>query len=102
MTELEHHAAIGILYDSMHHGEKEVARIWNELLIKRTPYRVRLNYPRSGRRDNFTSSLRKQYTENDYLGLELECNAVLLENSKSYQEFTEDLTHSIYSLIEML
>lgn len=102
ITGVEHHAAIGILYDSLRHGEKEVARIWNELLCKRTPYRVRLNYPRSGKGDNFTSYLRKQYGEADYLGLELECNALLLENSTNYLAFTEDLCHSIFSLIEML
>lgn len=99
---LEHDAAIGILYDSKHHGEREVARIWHEILTKRTPYRVRLNYPRSGRHDNLTSYLRKHYCEENYLGLELECNALLLSDSQEYQQFSEDLSHSIFSLVEML
>lgn len=99
---LAHHAAIGLLYDPSRHGEKEVVRIWNELLTKRTPYIVRLNYPRSGARDNLTSYLRKQYAESDYIGLELECNALLLEYPTVYHEFSDTLIHSIYSLIELL
>lgn len=99
---IEHNAAIGILYDPSRHGEKEVARIWNELLIKRTSFRVRLNYPRSGKADNFTSYLRKQYAEKDYLGLELECNAQLLSETELEKNFIEEICHSIYSLIELL
>jgi predicted N-formylglutamate amidohydrolase len=97
-----HEAAVGLLYDSSRHGEKEVVRIWNELLIKRTPYIVRLNYPRTGARDNLTSYLRKQYPESDYIGIELECNALLLEYPAVYSEFSETMIHSIYSLIELL
>ena len=99
---ITHNAAIGVLYDPARHAEKEVARIWNELLIKRTPYRVRLNYPRNGSHDNFTSHLRKRYDQCDYLGLELECNALMLEDPVIYQEFCENLVHSIYSLVELL
>jgi predicted N-formylglutamate amidohydrolase len=97
-----HNAAIGILYDPTRHGEKEVARIWNELFLKRTDFRVRLNYPRSGRFDNITSHMRKQFEQSDYIGLELECNSSLLEKPASYDDFCEQLIHSIYSLIEML
>lgn len=97
-----HDAAIGLLYDSSRHAEKEVTRIWNELLTKRTPYIVKLNYPRTGARDNITSYLRKQYQETDYIGIELECNALLLEYPAIYQEFSDSLIHSIYSLIELL
>jgi hypothetical protein len=99
---VEHNAAVGILYDPSRHGEKEVARIWSELLLKRTPYRVRLNYPRSGKSDNFTSHLRKQYEEKDYLGLELECNAQLLKQTHTDNDFSEQLIHSIFSLMELL
>ena len=99
---LDDNAAIGLLYNPNRHGEKEVARIWNELLIKRTPYRVRLNFPRSGRHNNLTSSLRKDYPESDYLGLEIEANISLLNDPVSYDEFCEALIHSIYTLIEMI
>lgn len=98
----EHNAAIGILYDPHRHGEKEVARIWHELLIKRTPFRVRLNYPRTGKSDNLTSYLRKQFAEKDYLGLEIECNASLLEKESDFKEYSQELIHSMISLMELL
>jgi predicted N-formylglutamate amidohydrolase len=99
---VEHNAAIGLLYDSHRSGEKEVVRIWHELLLKRTPYTVRLNYPRSGRGDNYTSYLRKQLNQEDYLGIELEVNALVLEDNNSVDNVHEDLKISLFSLLEMI
>jgi predicted N-formylglutamate amidohydrolase len=99
---VEHNAAIGLLYDPSRHAEKEVVRVLNELFIKRTPYTVRLNYPRTGKSDNFTSSLRKNYDESHYLGIELECNAFLLENELQAQEFYENIITCLRSLLELL
>ena len=97
-----HNAAIGLLYDPNHHAEKEVARIFHEILIKRTPYKVRLNYPRTGKTDNYTSSLRKHLDESSYLGIELECNALLLKDPVESQVVYENLSTSIQSLLELL
>jgi predicted N-formylglutamate amidohydrolase len=99
---VEHNAAIGLLYDSQRSGEKEVIRVLHELLLKRTPYTVRINYPRSGRGDNYTSYLRKHLAQEDYLGIELEVNALVLENEETASLVHEDLKVSLYSLIEML
>ena len=99
---IEHNAAIGLLYDPNRHAEKEVVRIWNELLIKRTPYRVRLNYPRSGKSDNLTSLCRKKWKEHDYLGIELECNASLLRDKQLAAELYNNINETICNLLEML
>lgn len=99
---IAHNAAIGLLYDPHRHAEKEVIRIWNELFIKRTPYRVRLNYPRSGKSDNFASLCRKQWQEKDYLGLELECNVSLLSNKTLADELYNHINEVLYDLLEML
>jgi predicted N-formylglutamate amidohydrolase len=99
---VEHNAAIGLLYDPSRHAEKEVVRILNELLLKRTPYKVRLNYPRTGKSDNFTSALRKQLSESNYLGIELECNAFLLDDPDKAQELYENLISTLRSLLELL
>lgn len=99
---VEHNAAIGLLYDPSRHAEKEVVRVLNELFIKRTPYTVRLNYPRTGKSDNFTSSLRKIYDESNYLGIELECNAFLLEDELQSKEFYENIITCLRSLLELL
>ena len=99
---IEHNAAIGLLYDSQRSGEREVVRIWHELLLKRTPYTVRINYPRSGRGDNYTSYLRKQLKQEDYLGIELEVNAQVLERNDTVDAVHEDLKISVYSLLELI
>ena len=99
---IEHHAAIGLLYDSQRSGEKEVLRIWHELLLKRTPYTIRINYPRSGRADNYTSDLRKRFTQEDYLGIELEVNAQVLADKDTVAAVHDDLKSSIYSLLELI
>lgn len=94
--------AIGLLYDPKRHAEKEVARIFHEILIKRTPYKVRLNYPRAGKSDNHTSSIRKNLDETCYLGIELECNALLLHDKEQAALLYENLLVSIQSLLELL
>lgn len=97
-----HNAAIGILYDTQRHAEKEVARIFHEILIKRTPYTVRLNYPRTGKTDNHTSHIRKYLDETYYLGIELECNALLLSDQEQAPLLYENLLESLQSLLELL
>lgn len=72
-------AEIGLLYDPMRHGEKEVARVFRGILIKQTDWRIRMNYPYEGKSDGFTSALRKLYHEQDYLGFEIECNQALIK-----------------------
>lgn len=96
-------AGIGILYDSQRHGEKEVARLWHGLLMQQTPaYRIRMNYPYSGSNDNFACTLRSNYTEHDYLGLEVECNQALIQDQTSFHELKTVLSHSLAELLQLL
>lgn len=96
-------ACIGLLYDYTRHGEKEVARIWKELLHANNPeYRVRMNYPYHGKTDGFTSSLRKKYHEQDYLGLEIESNNALLSHKQSRQSVAKALSSSLQELLLLL
>ncbi|KTD23322.1 N-formylglutamate amidohydrolase [Legionella londiniensis] len=96
-------AAISILYDHRRHGEKEVARIWHELLLAQSPrYRVRLNYPYRGDSNSFASELRQELGEKDYLGLELEVNQALLQDEKSFKEITETIVYTLQELIRLL
>lgn len=100
---LEHPTALGLSYDSTHHGEKEVARLWHGLLLQQTPpYRIRLNYPHPGVRFSFQSSLRKKYIESDYLGLELEINQTLLIDEQGIEELVHALSSSLTELLTLL
>lgn len=96
-------AAIGLLYDSKRHGEKEVARLWLGLLSNQTPaYRIRLNYPYQGKMDGFTQFLRKKYSEDNYLGLEVESNQALVEDADSFAELQYNLAISLKELLQLL
>jgi len=100
---VKRNAGIGLLYDHARHGEQEVARIWRSLLLQQTPtYRVRMNYPYHGNTDGFTTSLRKRYTEHDYLGLEIESNQALLEDNASLYEVAHVLSASLRELLQLL
>lgn len=96
-------AGIGLLYDHTRHGEQEVARIWRSLLLQQTPaYRVRMNYPYHGNTDGFTTSLRKRYTEHEYLGFEIESNQALLKDPESLDEVANVLASSLQELLQLL
>ena len=100
---IKRNAGIGLLYDHARHGEREVARIWRELLLQQTPtYRVRMNYPYHGNTDGFATALRKRYTEHDYLGFEVESNEALLKDSTSREEVANVLSASLKELLLLL
>lgn len=96
-------AGIGLLYDPTRHGEKEVARQWHGLLLQQTPaYRIRMNYPYRGTSDGFTSALRKQHSEHDYLGLEVETNQALVTEQTSLEAVSTMLSNSLQALLQLL
>ena len=95
-------ASIGLLYDTKRHGEKEVAREWHGILSQQTNYRVRMNYPYHGSSDGFTSYLRKQYPEKNYLGIELEVNQALVKDKTSLDTLANALANSLGELLQLL
>ena len=96
-------AGIGLLYDPLRHGEKEVARLWHGTLLQQIPtYRIRMNYPYRGSSNGFTQALRKQYNEKSYLGFELEMNQTLVKDKESLLELAEALSRSIEELLQLL
>ena len=95
-------AGIGLLYDPRHHGEKEVAREWQRIFSEQTDYRVRVNYPYSGKSDGFTTYLRKKFAEKDYLGIELEVNQDLVKDKSSITTIAHEIANSISELLELI
>lgn len=87
-------AELGLLYDPKRPSEKRMVQAWQKLLKYHCKeWRIRLNYPYKGTDDGFTSSLRCQFADNDYLGIEIECNQALTDNAPT-------LTHTI-ELLEL-
>ncbi|MFU8811567.1 MAG: N-formylglutamate amidohydrolase, partial [Balneolaceae bacterium] len=66
---------VGLLYDPARPGEKEFCRGWKRELVRRVPdLRTLMNKPYLGVSDGFTTSLRKQFPDEMYGGIELEVN----------------------------
>jgi predicted N-formylglutamate amidohydrolase len=68
-------AALGLLYDPSRSREVALCREWQRAVRKALPDAViRRNYPYRGAADGHTSALRKRWTDEDYLGIEIEMN----------------------------
>lgn len=94
---------LSLLYDTSRHGEKEVARLWrNVLSTKIKPLDIRLNYPYRKRPESFTASLKKRYSEKDYLGIELECNQNYIQDKQSFDQIKHVLGAGLEQLMEMI
>lgn len=72
---IERSVDIGLLYDPARQGERALCAIWKSLLGVAAPeLEVRRNFPYEGRNDGLTSTLRKKFPPDVYLGIELELN----------------------------
>lgn len=63
---------IGLLYDPGRLNEKQIAAGWKTGLSKH--FRVRMNQPYKGTSDGLTTALRKDFPDEQYIGIELEVN----------------------------
>lgn len=69
----EREVEVGLLYDDLRQAEATFCKGWNEEIKTINPdIEVRNNEPYRGSDDGFTTYLRTRFTEEDYLGLELE------------------------------
>lgn len=67
-------ADIGVLYDPARPLEVALCAHWQEALLARDLGRVRRNYPYAGAGDGLTTSLRRLFPPDAYVGVELEIN----------------------------
>lgn len=99
---IERNADIGFLYDPQHFSEKALCWAWRRQLQKMLPdLKFRMNYPYRGTLDGFSTSLKKNFTEENYWGIELEVNQKFSQEED--QERWEHIQHQIaYSLRHVL
>ena len=86
---------IGLLYDPRRSIETDFCNLWKKNIGKLNgTLRVRMNYPFKGYNDGLTTGMRKNFNNNEYIGIELEINQKFLrkENLKK-----QTLIHSIIS-----
>jgi predicted N-formylglutamate amidohydrolase len=68
-------ADVGLLYDPRRAGETVLAGAWKSAFTTAAPeLRVRRNYPYEGKNDGITSSFRRRFDANRYVGIEIEIN----------------------------
>lgn len=78
-------ADIGLLYDPERHGEVHLCRRWQAALKEHAPaLKVRMNYPYSGNADGLTAALRKRFSPDAYVGIELELNQLHAQAGRSH------------------
>jgi predicted N-formylglutamate amidohydrolase len=65
---------LGILYDPSCRCERELAHALQQRLQAQTSMRIRCNAPYKGISDGFVTALRKRFSPQSYVGLELEVN----------------------------
>ena len=93
-------ADIGLLYDPRRDSERNLARQWQQQLkLYSNTFRIRLNYPYRGVSDGFTSTLREQFADKDYAGLEVESNQTLIADEKSLFSLADILALTLKAVI---
>jgi predicted N-formylglutamate amidohydrolase len=68
-------AVVGLLYDPGRNGEAELCARWKATLSEYAPtLRVRRNYPYYGKAAGLTAQMRRCFSADTYVGVELEVN----------------------------
>jgi predicted N-formylglutamate amidohydrolase len=66
---------VGLLYDPCRPGERTLCRHWRAVCKHAAPgLKVRMNYPYTGIADGFITYLRRHFSPEHYVGIELELN----------------------------
>lgn len=73
-------ADLGFLYDPKRVHERRYVQSLIRIMHEQSPsLHIRRNYPYKGSSDGFTSTLRKQWPDHQYIGIEIEYNQGILE-----------------------
>ncbi|WP_299757194.1 N-formylglutamate amidohydrolase [uncultured Pontibacter sp.] len=101
MDGLERQADIGLLYDPRREGERVFCRSWKKALLhQQKDLKVRFNYPYLGIADGFPTYLRRRFTNEQYMGIELEVNQKFpLEHDKQWERIQKAIKSSLKSVI---
>jgi predicted N-formylglutamate amidohydrolase len=79
-------ADVGLLYDPARPAETAMAACWKSTFARHAPeLRVRRNYPYRGRNDGLTSSLRRRFPCESYVGMEIELNQGLMRHKPQWR-----------------
>ena len=90
-------ADVAWLYDPQRAGESALSRRWLAQLTQRAPgLKLRRNYPYQGRGDGLTSLLRRRFSGEAYVGIELEVNQrFVIQGGDAWAALRSDLVGSL-------
>ncbi len=90
-------ADVGLLYHPGRRGEAGLCARWKASLALSAPeLRVRRNYPYTGKSDGLTSYLRRRFSPDAYVGIELEVNqGIVLAGGRRWQALRRVLVESL-------
>src|SRR3990167_1324719 len=91
-------ADIGLLYDPRRDNEKQFSHTWQHLL-QSFGFKTRLNYPYRGTSDGLTTAMRKLFHDISYVGIEIEINQAIIENSKLLEQLKFSLLKSLFEVV---
>lgn len=88
---------IGLLYDPKRNEEKRFCVKWKkELEASRPEFKIRMNRPYLGKDDGLTTGLRREFSEENYLGIEIEVNQKYWFRSKGeWSQIADKLAESL-------
>lgn len=88
---------VGLLYDPARKEERSLCARWKSVLKESSPnLEVRRNFPYEGRNDGFTSTLRRKFAADVYIGIELELNQKnLLLPKKKWAALRKEIIRSL-------
>ena len=90
-------ADVAWLYDPRRAGESALSRRWMAEFAQRAPgLRLRRNYPYQGRGDGLASWLRRRFSDEAYVGIELEVNQrFVAQGGAQWAALRSDLVESL-------
>lgn len=95
-------ADIGLLYDPRHKTECDFAKRWQQHLRMLEPtWHIRRNYPYQGKSDGLCTWLRTQFSDQSYMGLELEINQALLSTPAEAQSVAQIIVASLQGVAHL-
>lgn len=93
----ERNCDIGLLYDPARHPEVGLSKAWQAAIhANNPPLKVRRNYPYAGKNDGLTTALRRRFSADDYVGIELEINQKrIFEQPRFWKDLRVNLVESL-------
>ena len=90
-------ADVAWLYDPQRPGERLLSSQWLAALARLRPdLKLRRNYPYQGKGDGLTSLLRKRYSPERYIGIELEVNQRFVTDGKrAWEQLRKDIIQTL-------